>query len=320
MLVASLLALDVSAGCTAERGDRARTAESRRRTPDRRRSPTQPPSPRPSAEQAELDRRLIEAAWDDDVDRARRLIGRGADVNTQDETQQSAYLIATSEGYYELLELTLRHGAQVEAQGQLRRHRPDPRRRARPLGRRRAARAGRRTGGPRQQPRVDRAARGDHPRRRQRRGTSTPSASSSPRAPTSPCPRPATGSARSSTPGRRGTPTSPTCSRPRTGLDGRRATGRGRPASAAPRPRPGTPTPSLSRCGPAPGLETRDVHRRTPLLLAADARPGRRGAGAGRPRRGPGRARRPPRHALAGDRRDRQRPDARGAAARRIPT
>ena len=72
----------------------------------------EPPTER---EQGELDRRLIQAAWANDVDRARRLIGRGADVNAQDETRQSAYLVATSEGHAELLELTLRHGAHVEA-------------------------------------------------------------------------------------------------------------------------------------------------------------------------------------------------------------
>src|SRR5688572_22033946 len=51
-----------------------------------------------AAEQARLDRRLIAAARARDVDRARRLIGRGADVNTQDDRQESAYLLATSEG------------------------------------------------------------------------------------------------------------------------------------------------------------------------------------------------------------------------------
>lgn len=64
-------------------------------------------------QQAALDRRLREAAWANDVPRARRLIGRGADVNAKDDTQQSAYLIATSEGYLDLLRLTLRHGAKV---------------------------------------------------------------------------------------------------------------------------------------------------------------------------------------------------------------
>ncbi len=71
--------------------------------------------PRSETERAALDRRLIDAAWDDDLGRARRLIAQGADVNAQDESQQSAYLIATSEGYVDLLELALSHGARVDA-------------------------------------------------------------------------------------------------------------------------------------------------------------------------------------------------------------
>lgn len=63
--------------------------------------------------QAQLDERLRDAAWDNDVATARRLIKQGADVNAKDKTQQSAYLIATSEGYYRLLRLTLRNGAKV---------------------------------------------------------------------------------------------------------------------------------------------------------------------------------------------------------------
>ncbi len=60
-----------------------------------------------------LNEMLVEAAWDNDVRRARRLIDRGADVNWRDETVQSAFLIATSEGYLDLLELTLARGADV---------------------------------------------------------------------------------------------------------------------------------------------------------------------------------------------------------------
>lgn len=66
------------------------------------------------ATQARLDARLREAAWRNDVATARRLIDRGADVNAKDETQQSAFLIATSEGYLELLRLTLDNGARVD--------------------------------------------------------------------------------------------------------------------------------------------------------------------------------------------------------------
>jgi ankyrin repeat protein len=76
-------------------------------------SPTPDPTPSPD-QQAALDERLRAAAWDDDVATARRLIRQGADVNAKDDTEQSAYLIATSEGYLDLLRLTLRHGARVD--------------------------------------------------------------------------------------------------------------------------------------------------------------------------------------------------------------
>jgi len=88
-------------------------------TPDASPTPTEEepvtPPPLSPQQQAEADRRLIAATWDNDVRRARQLIARGADVNAQDETQQSAYLVTTSEGYLRLLELTLRNGADVDA-------------------------------------------------------------------------------------------------------------------------------------------------------------------------------------------------------------
>lgn len=77
-----------------------------RRTAPTLRAPTE-------AEQASLDARLRAAAWANDVARARQLLARGADVNAKDETEQSAYLIATSEGYVDLLRLTLANGAKV---------------------------------------------------------------------------------------------------------------------------------------------------------------------------------------------------------------
>src|SRR4029453_14572464 len=49
------------------------------------------------------------------VEEARRLIAAGADVNRKDPTQQSAYLISTSEGHLELLQLTLANGADVHS-------------------------------------------------------------------------------------------------------------------------------------------------------------------------------------------------------------
>lgn len=63
----------------------------------------------------DLNRALIAAAWRNDIDDAARLIEQGADVNAKDETVQSAYLIATSEGFLSLLELTLAHGADVDS-------------------------------------------------------------------------------------------------------------------------------------------------------------------------------------------------------------
>jgi ankyrin repeat protein len=64
---------------------------------------------------ARLNQQLIKAAWDNDLRRAQDLIARGADVNAKDNTVQSAYLISTSEGYLELLHLTLKHGADVDS-------------------------------------------------------------------------------------------------------------------------------------------------------------------------------------------------------------
>ena len=63
----------------------------------------------------DLNSRLLDAAYDNDVAAARALIADGADVNVKDTSEQSAYLIATSEvgPGTELLELTLANGAHV---------------------------------------------------------------------------------------------------------------------------------------------------------------------------------------------------------------
>jgi ankyrin repeat protein len=76
---------------------------------------TPTPQPRSAEQQRQLDGALIDAAWANDVPLARELIASGADVDFEDETQQSAYLIATSEGHRELLELTLSAGADLGA-------------------------------------------------------------------------------------------------------------------------------------------------------------------------------------------------------------
>lgn len=72
-------------------------------------------NPYMNLEQGDLDKKLIAAAWADDVPKATQLIEAGANVNAKDDTVQSAYLIATSEGYLSLLNLTLRHGADVKS-------------------------------------------------------------------------------------------------------------------------------------------------------------------------------------------------------------
>ena len=60
---------------------------------------------------------LVAAAYGNHVEVARRLIDAGADVNAKDVTEQSAYLIATSEvgTSVALLELTLDAGADINA-------------------------------------------------------------------------------------------------------------------------------------------------------------------------------------------------------------
>lgn len=81
-------------------------------------APATPAAPTPSRrterQQRELDEALVAAAWANDVRRARRLIDRGADVNWRDETRQSAFLVATSEGHLRLLDLALASGADVD--------------------------------------------------------------------------------------------------------------------------------------------------------------------------------------------------------------
>lgn len=69
----------------------------------------------PRRDQAALDESLRDAVWADDLAGAREAIDRGADVNAQDATRESAYLVAASEGRLELVRLALAHGAEVDA-------------------------------------------------------------------------------------------------------------------------------------------------------------------------------------------------------------
>ena len=121
LVVLTAVAL-VTAACSSEEavtpGAATPTASSSA-TPSTRPTPQRtavPTAPKPNAKkQAALDEQLIAAAWKNDLRRARALIDQGADVNAKDNTVQSAYLISTSEGYLELLNLTLGHGADVDS-------------------------------------------------------------------------------------------------------------------------------------------------------------------------------------------------------------
>ena len=71
--------------------------------------------PEETLSQEELDTALIEATWAGDAVAVEDLIERGADVDHQDETQQSSFLIAASEGDLDILRITLDAGADVTA-------------------------------------------------------------------------------------------------------------------------------------------------------------------------------------------------------------
>ena len=73
--------------------------------------------PAKTSSRVSADEKLLAAAYENDVDAARDLIAEGADVNAKDDSEQSAYLIATSEVGDDprLLEQTLAAGADVDA-------------------------------------------------------------------------------------------------------------------------------------------------------------------------------------------------------------
>ena len=60
-----------------------------------------------------LHEQLIQAAWEDDLLRVKALVQQGADINYQDSRMESCYLIATSEGYLDLLAFCLKNGADL---------------------------------------------------------------------------------------------------------------------------------------------------------------------------------------------------------------
>src|SRR5215211_7520708 len=116
---------------------------------------------------SQLDRELIDAAWRNDVKRAQALIRDGADVNAKDPGEQSAFLIAASEGFLDLLELSLDSGADVASLDSyggtalIRAAEAHPCGRTRSRRHRRAFPADQDQRRPRQSPGLDRLARGD---------------------------------------------------------------------------------------------------------------------------------------------------------------
>lgn len=72
--------------------------------------------PTPAVPQAiDMNRQLVLAAERGDVAEVRRLIAAGADVNWQDEKQDSAFLVAGARGRTEVVKLTLAAGANLKS-------------------------------------------------------------------------------------------------------------------------------------------------------------------------------------------------------------
>lgn len=67
------------------------------------------------AQSPDLNRRLVLAAERGDAPEVRRLIAAGADVNWQDEKQDSAFLVAGARGRTEVVKLTLAAGANLKS-------------------------------------------------------------------------------------------------------------------------------------------------------------------------------------------------------------
>lgn len=67
------------------------------------------------AQSMDLNRQLVLAAERGDAAEARRLIAAGADVNWQDEKQDSAFLVAGARGGTEVVKLTLAAGANLKS-------------------------------------------------------------------------------------------------------------------------------------------------------------------------------------------------------------
>ncbi len=67
------------------------------------------------AQSVDMNRQLVLAAERGDAAEVRRLIAAGADVNWQDEKQDSAFLVAGARGHAEVVKLTLAAGANLKS-------------------------------------------------------------------------------------------------------------------------------------------------------------------------------------------------------------
>lgn len=67
------------------------------------------------AQSVDVNRQLVLAAERGDTPEVRRLIAAGADVNWQDEKQDSAFLVAGARGHAEVVKLTLAAGANLRS-------------------------------------------------------------------------------------------------------------------------------------------------------------------------------------------------------------
>ncbi len=113
-LVLALLGLGVASSCGTQQGEQQLDARSAEEEPTAAETTTRAAAPPADGRTAEEPTAATRGGWaDEEVNM--QLIEAGADVNAKDDTEQSAYLISTSEVGDDprLLELTLRNDADV---------------------------------------------------------------------------------------------------------------------------------------------------------------------------------------------------------------
>lgn len=61
-------------------------------------------------EKRDLNEKLIDASWKNNLDEVKKLVNEGADINYLDSRTESPYLITTSEGYVDILDYYIKSG------------------------------------------------------------------------------------------------------------------------------------------------------------------------------------------------------------------